>query len=544
MPLGGGAARPAFDVFISYARAPDLERVRELKRCLEDAGLSVWLDETAVESFEDITEGIVRGLSRVRAMLVYYSRAYLERTACQWELTAALTAVQQAADGPRRILVVNPEPGPDHIYPEDLRAALYRAVPQPAEPGALRLLAAQVAEHVHRCRGPLPIERPLVRPRWYPLARSESRFVGRVPDLFRLNRALHRGDHPATSGYFGLPAAQVTGLGGIGKTGLAIEYALRFGAAYPGGIFWLSAAGDDSHGRSRSDEELGGLLLAQLRRIAAAAGLGGVEPTVEAIGGALARAVERRGERCLWIVDDLPSDLSEEAARRWFAPHPLMYSLVTTRARRRYDKLAPEVHLDVLHPDEAYRLLTAYRRPSSPAERAEAAGVAADLGWHTLALHVAGAALRLHRGLLSFAGFRAELADPDQDALELAAQLSEDLPACSRGSIAATFLRGIRRLARQPGEDLIVLASCLAVGPISPALVARALRQVDGLSERTARHRAAQAFRQAEALSLAEADDESDAWRVHPLISRTTRLHDPNPPRRAQILAALLTLAA
>jgi len=180
MPVGGGATRPAFDVFVSYARSPDLARVRELKRCLEAAGLAVWLDETAVESFEDITAGIVRGLSRVRAVLIYYSRAYLERTACQWELTAALTAMQRVGGGPSRILVVNPEPGNDHIHPEDLRGALYRAVPEPCEPDALPRLAADVAEHVRRCPGRLPITRPLVRPRWYPLARSENRFVGRL----------------------------------------------------------------------------------------------------------------------------------------------------------------------------------------------------------------------------------------------------------------------------------------------------------------------------------------------------------------------------
>ena len=40
-------------------------------------------------------------------------------------------------------------------------------------------------------------------------------------------------------------SAQVRGLGGIGKSLLAEEYALRFGAAYPGGIFWLRAYGND-----------------------------------------------------------------------------------------------------------------------------------------------------------------------------------------------------------------------------------------------------------------------------------------------------------
>src|SRR3954449_6252877 len=38
---------------------------------------------------------------------------------------------------------------------------------------------------------------------------------------------------------------QVRGLGGIGKSLLAEEYALRFGAAYPGGVFWLRAYGHD-----------------------------------------------------------------------------------------------------------------------------------------------------------------------------------------------------------------------------------------------------------------------------------------------------------
>ena len=40
--------------------------------------------------------------------------------------------------------------------------------------------------------------------------------------------------------------AQLSGMGGVGKSLLAEEYALRFGAAYPGGIFWLRALGNDA----------------------------------------------------------------------------------------------------------------------------------------------------------------------------------------------------------------------------------------------------------------------------------------------------------
>jgi hypothetical protein len=35
-------------------------------------------------------------------------------------------------------------------------------------------------------------------------------------------------------------------MGGVGKTLLAEEYALRFAAAYPSGIFWLSAVASES----------------------------------------------------------------------------------------------------------------------------------------------------------------------------------------------------------------------------------------------------------------------------------------------------------
>ena len=42
----------------------------------------------------------------------------------------------------------------------------------------------------------------------------------------------------------GIRPAGLTGLGGIGKTQLAVEYCYRYRDAYPGGVFWLNAAGE------------------------------------------------------------------------------------------------------------------------------------------------------------------------------------------------------------------------------------------------------------------------------------------------------------
>ena len=72
-------------------------------------------------------------------------------------------------------------------------------------------------------------------PRWFPYPRAGSeRFVGRTQELARLHDLLTR------SRMVGI-TAQIRGLGGVGKTLLAVEYARRHGDAWPGGVFWIEA---------------------------------------------------------------------------------------------------------------------------------------------------------------------------------------------------------------------------------------------------------------------------------------------------------------
>ncbi len=463
---------------------------------------------------------------------------------------------------------------------------------------------------------------PLTAPNWYGMAPvGSTRFVGRLKEMWEVHSLLAASDVTQITGAT-VNIGQLRGMGGVGKSLLAEEYALHFGAAYPGGVFWLRAYGNDdakllAPTRSRSNSSSESLSDSSLRpeqqsnlssrvqtdsplssearpnlstadptespqtsREAAtfelAAGVsprssaGTTEPlsgdtlgsearealradqmramadrlgidtqglTAEQIQGALSRKIATENKSCLWVVDDVPNGLDGEALRRWFAPHALARTLITTRSRE-YGSLAKGIDLSVLTPDEAYQLLTARRKPAGTNEEAQARALANDLGYHALALDVTASALMSSVAAEPFRDFRAKLARPDKDALALAETLADALPNGHEKSIAQTMLRSIRGLGAE-GLDFLLLASVLAVAPIPASLVTAVFEKADKLSHEDAEERTSLAFKQVTSASLAEnAGENQNARSVHTLVSRAVRFQGKSTPERTQTLRA------
>lgn len=316
-----------WDVFLSYARS-DQAQVKPIVDALRAQRLRVFVDEAAVDDFDSISQVISRELASSLVLLAYYSVSYPTRRACQWELTAAYLAGQREGAPHRRVLVINPEHDADHIHPLEIRDA---RAPRPT--GDLADFAAKVAAQTARLAGPIGDVETLTPVRWLPAPPrvGSPSFVGRLGQLWQLHSALHPHAAPLMTGRSAASAVVVRGAPGTGKTLLAEEYAVRFSAAFPGGVYWFNLADDPVTGYER-----------QIRTVCGALGVapgGSVDDALSS----LAVELERRHQPCLWVVDGVPAGLPEHHARRYLAPHPFAATLLTTRGS--YPQLAVTIAL-------------------------------------------------------------------------------------------------------------------------------------------------------------------------------------------------------
>jgi tetratricopeptide (TPR) repeat protein len=330
------------------------------------------------------------------------------------------------------------------------------------------------------------------------LLERNRRFVGRREQLRRLVGALES-----------RRVAVIGGLGGLGKSQLACEFAYRYGRFFSGGVFWLSCA--DPH--------------AVAAEVAACGEQGamGLRPTFHELPLAeqvelVSKAWEQPTPRLL-IFDNCETP---ELLARWLPQQGGCHVIVTSR-RADWEDVAglPSIALDVLRRPESLELL---REHQPDAESAALDAIAHELGDLPLALHLAGSYLARYRHSTDAAGYLASLRQASPLAHE---SLKGGLlsPTEHDPHVARTFAVSYTQLAQagalgELARALIHGAACLAPGePIPEALARLALdtQHDDTAAEARASLQLGSAITHLIELGLVQAEAGRTFW-VHRLV--------------------------
>ena len=416
-----------YDLFISYSRRDnEREQVQALAGQIKasfhpfaDRELRFFYDVHEIQGMDDWRQKIQSSFRESHLFLAVLSPNYLASPYCRWEWEdyVRYEAMRQClGEGVAPVFFITlPDAADpltdraiarwiDEIYQRqtfDLRPwhdAGEKALQQAHVKETLEKLHASVRERLDRAE----------RARRSPanVLRHNPQFVGRVRELTELRQALVKNKLGVVGARQPGVMATVQGVGGMGKTELALAYAHAFAWDYPGGrwqlrcehigdlrVALLQLAGPMKF--EFSDEENKSLLLAFERVL---------------------RELGRR-ERCLLVLDNVsePGLLEPECLDR--LPHDGHVDLIATT------RLAPVsipgsaqdqrfIAVDELPEEDALALLRSHQpdgRFPNQAEDDEARAIARLLGGFTLAVETAAIYLGRHPGLNSCQRLRERL---------------------------------------------------------------------------------------------------------------------------------------
>lgn len=311
---------------------------------LSDAGYEVELDVWDWLLGQNFVTKMSDALDRAERVVALFSAAYFDRsryTSEEW--SAALFHGPGAGAG--QLVPVRIEDVPGDQVPAVLRPLVYRDLFGLEENAARRVLLESVTgpgrpdrepafpgrDVTGQRSGPGP-RLPGSVPRVWNVPARNLGFTGRDDLLMRLRERVLGGDHAVVQA--------LDGMGEVGKTQLAAEYAHRFAGDYD--VVWWVAA------------EQAGLVGDQMAVLAAELGCAVPGTDTAAAVRAVLAELRRRG-RWLLVFDtaEAPADVA-----RWLPGGSTGHILITSR-RRGWDELAVPVGVDVFARAESVAILQA-----------------------------------------------------------------------------------------------------------------------------------------------------------------------------------------
>ncbi len=236
-----------YDAFLSYNRA-QAAFAEQLDKDLRANGLEVWYAPRNLRGGEVGSIGMERGIEESDHMVAVLSPEYLAAEWTNYELQ--INMVFSPSNRDRRLIPILHTPcklparlqqfnyidfsdthGDEQRYQFRLAQLLSDLRPdrfqRPVDFEAFCRGLNQPTDAILE-PGPLPVGSRMPHGR-------NAQFVGREGELRKLAAALK----PGAMTTVGVHAA-VSGMGGVGKTQLAIEYVHRYGRLYQGGVYWLN----------------------------------------------------------------------------------------------------------------------------------------------------------------------------------------------------------------------------------------------------------------------------------------------------------------
>jgi tetratricopeptide (TPR) repeat protein len=520
------ARRFKFDVFLSHNRAQK-DWTRELAIHLRDAGFKVWFDEWVLRGGDVGSIGMERGLVESRHVVLVLSPEFMASEWTDYETQIAL--VLSPANRDRKLIPIlhtkcDLPPRISRISWINFSGAL-------ADPARFEFRLAQLMSDLNPNRyerptdfasfqasrktidpNTIPPVRPLPKGSRMPQAPNPL-FVGRENEMRDLNRMLT----PGSGALVGVHAA-VIGMGGVGKTQLAVEYAHRYGHLYQGGVFWLNFAGEED----------------PINEVARCGGPEGMDIP----GWADMKAPEQasraqkaweESERASLLIFDNAEDPA--AVEKWRPKHGHCSVLITCRRGDWPPEMGVNpLGIETLPREKSLELLADVRSSinSNTKDREAAGQISHLLGDLPLALTVAAAYLRKYKSE-SVSQYLKALSDqsPIQDS--------------SLEKVALSFGVSFNKLNRENPTDalaqkLFYLASWFAPVSINRGLLI-ASAGVDS-TDRDARHQAEDALARLQELGLIK-DELERRLLLHRLLRDFARLKAPEGTGHAEAIKAV-----